>query len=217
MLGNHDSLYFAIIPLTPSANKTIILGSPKDSPRFGQKRKITIHLSLFIGTIHRYCSLRNFAYLRGAVPYIWGKCFLCLVQDFFLRESFPLKENSLLSPSFIQFSLSAALKEKIYQHIQEKVYQQIPRQINNVICQQEKNLQKRNLPAISCKSSKIFKKKLKINQDCIRNLPAIKKKNLSAIFEKEIKNPNYQKRTYCLNILHMGFDRAANFSWCWEF
>ena len=174
MLGNHDSLYFAIIPLTPSATKTIILSSPKDSPRFEQKRKITIHSyyspvtihsSLFTGTIHRYCSLRNFAYLRGAVPYIWGKCFLCLVQDFFLRESFPLKENSLLSPSFIQFSLSAALKEKIYQHIQEKVYQQIPRQINNVICQQEKNLQKRNLPAISCKSSKIFKKNFKINQN----------------------------------------------------
>ena len=70
MLGNHDSLHFAIIPLTPSATKTIILGSPKDSPRFGQKRKITIHLSLFTGTIHCYCSLRNFAYLRGAVPYI---------------------------------------------------------------------------------------------------------------------------------------------------
>ena len=30
--------HFAIIPLTPSATKTIILGSPKDSPRFGQKR-----------------------------------------------------------------------------------------------------------------------------------------------------------------------------------
>ena len=80
MLGN-DSLYFAIIPLTPSATKTIILGSPKDSPHFGQKRKITIHcyyspitihLSLFTGTIHRYCSLRNFAYLREAVPYIQG-------------------------------------------------------------------------------------------------------------------------------------------------
>ena len=94
-----------------------------------------------------------------------------------------------ISPSLIQFSLSAALKEKIYQ--------QIPREINNVICQQEKNLQKCNLPAISCKSSKIFK----INQDCIRNLPAIffKKKSLPAIFEEEIKNPNYQKRTCGLN------------------
>ena len=116
MLGNHDSLHFGIIPLTPSATKTIILGSPKDSPRFGQKRKITIHYyyspvtihpSLFTGTIHRYCSLRNFAYLRGAVPYIWSKCFLCLVQDFFLRESFPLRaflcENILAYTSYLLY------------------------------------------------------------------------------------------------------------------
>ena len=78
-----------------------------------------------------------------------------------------------ISPSFIQFSLSAALKEKIYQQIQEKIYQQIPRQINNIICQQEK------------KSSKIFKKKFKINQDCIRNLPAIKKKIYQQFLKKK--------------------------------
>ena len=52
MLGNHDSLYFAITPLTPSATKTIILSSPKDSPRFGQKRKITIHCYYSPVTIH---------------------------------------------------------------------------------------------------------------------------------------------------------------------
>ena len=54
MLGNHDSLHFTIIPLTPSATKTIILSSPKDSPRFGQKRKITIHCyySLLLFTCH---------------------------------------------------------------------------------------------------------------------------------------------------------------------
>ena len=46
MLGN-DSLYFAIILLTPSATRTIMLGSPNDSPCFGQKGKITIHPSLF--------------------------------------------------------------------------------------------------------------------------------------------------------------------------
>ena len=46
MLGN-DSLYFAMIHLTPFATRTIILGSPNDSLCFGQKRKITIHLSLF--------------------------------------------------------------------------------------------------------------------------------------------------------------------------
>ena len=117
MLGN-DSLYFAIIPLTPSATRTIILGSPKDSPRFGQKRKITIHCyyspvtihpSLFTGTIHRYCSLRNFAYLRGAVPYIQSKCFLCLIQDFFLRERLPLRaflcENILAYTSYLLLTL----------------------------------------------------------------------------------------------------------------
>ena len=117
MLGN-DSLYFAIIPLTPSATRTIILGSPNDSPRFGQERKfamncyyspVTIHPSLFTGTIHRYCSLRIFAYLRGVVPYIQSKCFLCLVQDFFLRERLPLKaflcENILAYTSYLLLTL----------------------------------------------------------------------------------------------------------------
>ena len=112
MLGN-DSLYFAIIPLTPSATRTIILGSPNDSPRFGQERKfaihcyyspVTIHPSLFTGTIHCYCSLRNFAYLRGVVPYIQSNCFLFLVQDFFLRERLPLRaflcENILAYTSY---------------------------------------------------------------------------------------------------------------------
>ena len=66
-------------------------GFPKGFPTFWAKKEnyyspVTIHPSLFTGTIHRYCSLRNFAYLRGAVPYIQSKCFLCLVQDFFLRE-----------------------------------------------------------------------------------------------------------------------------------
>ena len=31
---------------------------------------VTIHPSLFTGTIHYYCSLNYFAYLRGAVPCI---------------------------------------------------------------------------------------------------------------------------------------------------
>ena len=47
---------------------------------------VTIHLSLFTC----YYSLRNFAYLRGVVPYISSKFLVCLVQDFFLRESFHL-------------------------------------------------------------------------------------------------------------------------------
>ena len=96
----HDSLHFAMLTLTQDATKTRILGSTTHSPRFGGKKwnllfTVTIYLSLFIvtihWTIHCYYSLRIFAYLRGAVPYIWSKCFVCLVQDFFLRESFPLR------------------------------------------------------------------------------------------------------------------------------
>ena len=117
MLEN-DSLYFAIISLTPSATRPIILGSPNDSPSFGQKRKITIHcyyspvtihLSLFTSTIQRYCSLRIIAYLRGAVPYFQSKCFVYLVQDFFLRERLPLRaflcENILVYTSYLLFTL----------------------------------------------------------------------------------------------------------------
>ena len=52
----------------------------------GQKVKFTIHLSLFTC----YYSLRNFAYLRGVVPYISSKFLVCLVQDFFPRESYSL-------------------------------------------------------------------------------------------------------------------------------
>ena len=37
-----------------------------------------------------YYSFRFFAYLRGVVPYIWSKFLVCLVQDFFPRESYPL-------------------------------------------------------------------------------------------------------------------------------
>ena len=58
---SHDSLHFAIILLTPSATKTIILGSPSHSPRFGAKKEnyyslllFTCHYSLvlFIVTVH---------------------------------------------------------------------------------------------------------------------------------------------------------------------
>ena len=38
---------------------------PKGFPTFWAKKKNYYSLSLFTGTIHRYCSLRNFAYLRG--------------------------------------------------------------------------------------------------------------------------------------------------------
>ena len=87
-------------------------GFSKWFPTFWAKKENYYSLSLFTChyspvTIHRYCSLRNFAYLRGAVPYIWSKCFLYLVQDFFLRESLPLRaflcENILAYTSYFLY------------------------------------------------------------------------------------------------------------------
>ena len=95
----HDLLHFAMLLLTQYAPKTRILSSTIDSPRFGTKSEIyyssvTIHcyysLSLFTCYYSWHCSLRNFAYLRGVVPYISSKFLVCLVQDFFPRESYHL-------------------------------------------------------------------------------------------------------------------------------
>ena len=90
------------------------VGFPKWFPMFWAKKEnyyspVTIHPSLFTGTIQCYCSLRNFAYLRGVVPYIQGKCFYYLVQDFFLRERLPLRaflcENILAYTSYFLLTL----------------------------------------------------------------------------------------------------------------
>ena len=55
---------------------------------------VTIHLSLFTVTIHCHYSLLlftpNFCLFKGVAPYIWSKFWVCLVQDFFPRESFHL-------------------------------------------------------------------------------------------------------------------------------
>ena len=100
--------------LTHYAPKTRIWSLTTDSPRFGAKREIYYSLllfichyslSLFTGTIHCYCSLRNFCLFKGGYPLYLSKCFLCLVQDFFLRESFPLRaflcENILAYYNFL--------------------------------------------------------------------------------------------------------------------
>ena len=108
MLGN-DSLYFVIIPLTPSATRTIMLGSPNDSPCFGQKRKITIHPSL----VHWYYSLalftQKFCLFKGGCPLYSRQVFLLVVQDFFLRERLPLRaflcENILAYTSYLLLTL----------------------------------------------------------------------------------------------------------------
>ena len=79
MLGN-DFLYFAIIPLTPSATRTIMLGSPNDSLCFGQKRKVTIHLSLFTCHYSRYYSkllfTQKFCLFKGGCPLYSKQVFL---------------------------------------------------------------------------------------------------------------------------------------------
>ena len=84
MIGD-DFLYLANILLTPSATRSIMLGSPNDSPSFGHKRKFTIHItihpSLFTGTIHYYCSLNYFAYLRGVVPCIQASVCLSVSSE----------------------------------------------------------------------------------------------------------------------------------------
>ena len=113
---SHDSLHFAIILLTPSATKTIILGSPTHSPRFGAKKENYYSLLLFTChyspvTIHWYYSqllfTPKFCLFKGGCPLYLSKCFLCLVQDFFLRERLPLRaflcENILAYTSYLLY------------------------------------------------------------------------------------------------------------------
>ena len=88
-------LCFVMLLLTYSAPRTRILSSTTHSPHFGAKSEIyyssvTIYCYYSLSLFTCYYSLRIFAYLRGVVPYIWSKCFVCLVQDFFPRESYPL-------------------------------------------------------------------------------------------------------------------------------
>ena len=66
------SYILLVIPSSLLASFGHLKISPADSSRFSQKVKIIIHFLLF--TIHCYClwycSLSNFAYLRGDIPYI---------------------------------------------------------------------------------------------------------------------------------------------------
>ena len=103
MLGN-DFLYSTIILLTPSATRSIMLGSPYVSPCFGHKRKITIHLSLFtrhyslvlfIVTVH----LKIFCLFKGGCPLCLSKClFKCFFRASSLeRDPFYCKNIYLLT------------------------------------------------------------------------------------------------------------------------
>ena len=80
---SHDSLHFAMIPLTPSATKTIILGSTTHFPRFGAKNEIYYSPV----TIHWYYSLLlftpNFCLFKGGCP-------------LYLRQVFCMPSSGLL-------------------------------------------------------------------------------------------------------------------------
>ena len=74
----HALLHFVMLLLTYSAPRTRILSSTTPSPRFGDKNwnlLFTYHYSLSLFTYYYswHYSLRNFAYLRGVVPYISSK------------------------------------------------------------------------------------------------------------------------------------------------
>ena len=95
-LFGHSLLHFVMLLLTYSALRTIILSFTTHSPRFGDKKwnlLFICHYSLSLFTCYYswHFSLRIFAYLRGVVPYIWSNFLVCLVQDFFPRQSYPLR------------------------------------------------------------------------------------------------------------------------------
>ena len=91
----HALFHLAMLLLTYSTPRTRILSSTTHSPRFGAKSEIyyssvTIHCYYSLSLFTCYYSLRIFAYLKGVVLYISSKFLVCLVQDFFPRESYPL-------------------------------------------------------------------------------------------------------------------------------
>ena len=91
----YDLLHFAMLLLTQSAPKTRILSPITHSSRFGAKSEIyyssvTIHCYYSSVTIHLLLFTPNFCLFKGVVPYISSKFLVCLVQDFFPRESYPL-------------------------------------------------------------------------------------------------------------------------------
>ena len=61
----------------------------------GQKVKFTIHLSLFTITIHLLLFMTlftpKFCLFKGGCPLYFKQVLVCLVQDFFPRESYPLR------------------------------------------------------------------------------------------------------------------------------
>ena len=92
---SHALSHFVMFLLIYSAPTTRILSSTTHSPRFGAKSEIyyssvTIYCYYSLSLFTCYYSLLIFVYLRGVVPYISSKFLVCLVQDFFPRESYHL-------------------------------------------------------------------------------------------------------------------------------
>ena len=70
---------------------------------------VTIHLSLFTRHYSPLLFTPKFCLFKGGCPLYLEQVFLCLVQDFFLRESFPLRaflcENILAYTSYLLLTL----------------------------------------------------------------------------------------------------------------
>ena len=91
-------------------------GFSKWFPTFWEKKENYYSLLLFTChyspvTIHWYYSpllfIPKFCLFKGGCPLYLSKCFLCLVQDFFFRESFSLRaflcENILAYTSYLLY------------------------------------------------------------------------------------------------------------------
>ena len=101
---SHDSQHFAMIPLTPSATKTIIFGSTTHFPCFGAKNEIYYSLLLFTChyspvTIHQYYSLllftQNFCLFKGGCPLYLKQVFSMLSSGLLPQREFSLESLSL--------------------------------------------------------------------------------------------------------------------------
>ena len=100
-------LCLAMLLLTQSAPKIIILSSITHSPRFGEKREIyyssvTIHCYYSLSLFTYYYSLRIFAYLRG-LPLIFEASFECAqFRTSSLERVFTCEPFSQRSPYLLQ-------------------------------------------------------------------------------------------------------------------
>ena len=91
----HDSLHFAMLPLTPSATKTRFLGSITHFPRFGAKNEIYYSLLLFTITIHLLLFTPKFCLFKGGCPLYFKQVFSVLSSGLLPQREFSLVSLSL--------------------------------------------------------------------------------------------------------------------------